>query len=453
MEIDSKSKANENNPPSTLISNLAPNMTSTLISHPPLTAPTVHQLPNGLTIVAESMPSTAVNLNIWLNVGSYIESPTINGMAHFLEHMIFKGTPRLAVGDFERLVEERGAMTNAATSQDYTHYYITTAPKDFATLAPLQIDVVTNPLIPDREFDTERMVVLEEIRRSHDRPQRRIYQRSIEVGFDRLPYRRSVLGPEEVISQVTPQQMRYFHATHYQPQRMTAAVVGNLPVDELINIVADGFLSQGGSLPSLEVVGKESRPQLEPAFTQVVRREYTDPSLQQARLIVMWRVPGSIDLADTYPLDILAAILASGRTSRLVKELREERQLVHSIGVSNMTHRVQGLFYLSAQLPTENIPQVEGIIAAHIANLQQNLVTPAEINRVRRQVANRYIFGTETPSDRANLYGYYRSVVGDITPALDYPQQINAIEPPALQLAAQKYLSPTAYGVVTFKPI
>jgi predicted Zn-dependent peptidase len=427
-------------------------MTSACISNPPLTAPTIHQLPNGLTIVAESMPSTAVSLNLWLNVGSYLETAAINGMAHFLEHMIFKGTPRLAVGEFERLVEERGAMTNAATSQDYTHYYITTAPKDFATLAPLQIDVVTNPLIPDREFETERMVVLEEIRRSHDHPQRRIYQRSMEVGFDRLPYRRSVLGPEEVISQVTPQQMRYFHATHYQPQRMTAVAVGNLPVDELINIVADGFLAQGGSLPSLEVTGQKSRPQLEPSFTRVVREEYTDPSLQQARLMMMWRVPGSIDLEQTYPLDILAAILGSGRTSRLVKELREEKQLVNSISVSNMTHRVQGLFYLSAQLPTANIPQVEATIAAHIANLQHNLVTSTEINRVRRQVANRYIFGTETPSDRANLYGYYRSVVGDITPALNYPQQIHAIKPHHLQLAAQKYLSPTAYAVVTVKP-
>ena len=418
----------------------------------PLNSPTIHQLPNGLTIIAEQMPIPAVNLNIWLNVGSFRETDAINGMAHFLEHMVFKGTSRLAPGEFERLAEERGASINAATSQDYTHYYITTAPKDFAALAPLQIDIVANPEIPDAEFDREKLVVLEEIRRSNDSPQRRIYQHAIEVAFNKLPYRRPVLGPVAVIEGITAQQMRYFHATHYQPTAMTAVAVGNLPVDELINIVADGFLSQGGSTPSIELMGRSSRPAQEPAFSQVVRREYTDPQLQQARLIMIWRVPGLVNLSETYPLDILAAILASGRTSRLVKELKEERQLVNSISVSNMSNSVQGLFYLSAQLPQENLAEVEQIILEHISALQNTLVTDGEIARIRRQVANRYIFGSETPSDRADLYGYYRSVVGDLAPALDYPQRIQAVDAATLQVAARKYLSATAYGVVTVSP-
>jgi zinc protease len=418
----------------------------------PLNCPTVRTLPNGLTIVAEQMPVEAVNLNIYLNVGSFLETDGINGMAHFLEHMVFKGTSRLAAGEFERLIEERGAVTNAATSQDYTHYYITTAPKDFAALAPLQIDVVTNPRIPDDDFDREKLVVLEEIRRSHDSSSRRIYQQAIEVAFAKLPYRRPVLGPEAVIEAITAQQMRYFHATNYQPTAMTAVAVGNLPVEELIDIVADGFASQSGSIPTAEFVGKKAQPTPEAAFTRIVRKEHIDPSLQQARLIMVWRVPGLMQLAETYPLDILAAILSSGRTSRLVKELREERQLVNNISISNMSNRIQGLFYLSAQLPSEHLAEVEQIITQHIFQLQTTLVTDAELARIRRQVANRYIFGTETPSDRADLYGYYRSVVGDIAPALNYPQQIQAVDANMLQLSARQYLSPNAYGVVTVKP-
>jgi zinc protease len=414
--------------------------------------PTVKTLPNGLTIIAEQMPVEAVNLNIYLNVGSFVETDGINGMAHFLEHMVFKGTSRLAAGEFEQLVEERGAETNAATSQDYTHYYITTAPKDFAALAPLQIDVVTNPRIPDDDFAREKLVVLEEIRRSQDSSSRRIYQQAIEVAFTKLPYRRPVLGPESVIEGITAQQMRYFHATHYQPTSMTAVAVGNLPVDELIDIVADGFASQSGSVPRVEYVGKKSHPTPEPTFTRVIRKEHIDPSLQQARLIMVWRVPGLMNLSETYPLDILAAILASGRTSRLVNELREERQLVNNISVSNMSNRIQGLFYLSAQLPSEHLAEVEKIITGHIAQLQTTLATEAEIARIRRQVANRYIFGTETPSNRADLYGYYRSVVGDLAPALDYPQHIQALDATTIQLAARHYLSPTAYGVITVKP-
>ena len=131
-------------------------MSSTLLKFPRLNAPKLQHLPNGLTIVAEQMPVEAVNLNLWVNVGSAKESDDINGMAHFLEHMIFKGTERLANGEFERIIEEHGAITNAATSQDYTHYYVTTAPQDFAKLAPLQIDVVINACIPDDAFERER---------------------------------------------------------------------------------------------------------------------------------------------------------------------------------------------------------------------------------------------------------------------------------------------------------
>ncbi|WP_310488839.1 pitrilysin family protein [Chamaesiphon sp. VAR_69_metabat_338] len=417
-----------------------------------LNCPTVRTLPNGLTIVAEQMPIEAVNLNIYLNVGSFVETDGINGMAHFLEHMVFKGTSRLAAGEFERLVEARGGVTNAATSQDYTHYYITTAPKDFAALAPLQIDVVANPRIPDDDFAREKLVILEEIRRSHDSSSRRIYQQAIEVAFAKLPYRRPVLGPEAAIEGITAQQMRYFHATNYQPTAMTAVAVGNLPVEELIDIISDGFASQSGSIPTAEFVGRKAQPTPEPAFARIVRKEHIDPSLQQARLIMVWRVPGLTQLAETYPLDILAAILSSGRTSRLVKELREERQLVNNISVSNMSNRIQGLFYLSAQLPSEHLAEVEQLITQHIFQLQTTLVTDAELSRIRRQVANRYIFGTETPSDRADLYGYYRSVVGSLAPALNYPQQIQALDTPTIQLAARHYLSPTAYGVITVKP-
>jgi zinc protease len=114
---------------------------STLTKLPRLNAPQLHHLPNGLTIVAEQMPIDAINLNLWLNVGSYLEPDAINGMAHFLEHMIFKGTEQLQSGEFERRIEQRGAITNAATSQDYTHYYLTCAPSDFMELAPLQMDV------------------------------------------------------------------------------------------------------------------------------------------------------------------------------------------------------------------------------------------------------------------------------------------------------------------------
>ncbi|NEQ65008.1 MAG: insulinase family protein [Symploca sp. SIO2D2] len=422
-------------------------MTSTLLKTPPLNAPTIKKLANGLTIVAEQMPVEAVNLNVWINVGSAVEADEINGMAHFLEHMVFKGTPRLRSGEFEQLIEERGAVTNAATSQDYTHYYITTAPQDFAQLAPLQLDVVLNPSIPDDGFERERFVVLEEIRRSDDNPQRRTYRRAVETTFEQLPYRRQVLGSTEVIAQLQPQQMRDFHTQWYQPSSLTAVAVGNLPVDELIEIVAKGVDNHQNNSP---FAVPHSLPP-EPAFLEIVRREYKDETLQQARLVMVWRVPGMRQLEKTYGLDVLASILGQGRMSRLVRDLREERKLVTSIGVSNITNQLQGIFYISAQLPEENLAEVEQAILEHIGRFHTELVAEAEIARIRTKVANRFIFGNERPSDRANLYGYYYSQLGDLTPAMNYPARILAVEAVDVQQAAQEYLPTDAYGVVTVR--
>lgn len=429
-------------------------MTSTLVNTASrINAPTVHRLPNGLTIIAEQMPVEAVNLSLWLGIGSAVETDDINGMAHFLEHMIFKGTAQLQSGEFERQIEQRGAVTNAATSQDYTYYYITTAPQDFATLAPLQVEVVLNAAIPDEAFERERFVVLEEIRRSEDNARRRTYYRSMEAGFERLPYRRPVLGPASVIEQLRPQQMRDFHSTWYQPQSITASVVGNLPVEELIATVIQSF-EQAEARSVRTTVPTPEFPALLPeaAFTAVGRQVHLDDSLQQARLVLMWRVPGMTDLSQTYALDALAAVLSQGRTSRFIRDLREERGLVSSISVSNMTYVQQGLFYISAQLPTENLEAVEAAILEHVRQLHQELISEAEIQRVRTLVANRYVFGNETPSDRASLYGYYQAIMGDITPALTYPEQVQALTAQDLQAAVQQFLDPDAYQAVILKP-
>lgn len=419
-------------------------------------SPTIRHLPNGLTIIAEHMPIDAVNLSIWLNIGSKVESDAINGMAHFLEHMIFKGTPQIDCGEFERLIEERGAVTNAATSQDYTHYYITTAPKDFSTLAPLQVELVMNPSLQDDHFDRERPVILEEIRRAEDNPQRRTFYRSMQMSFDTLPYRRPVLGPTGVVEALTAEQMRAFHHTWYQPQNMTAVAVGNLPVEELIRIVEESFeqatARSDRNHASSEMVNQVPSSQPEQPFPQVSRSEYIDESLQQARLVMGWRVPGMCELEETYSLDVVSSVLSRGRTSRFIDDLLERRQLVNGISASNMTFGNQGIFYISARVPVDKLAEAEAAIVEHIQRLHNEPITAAELRRVQTQVANRYVFGSETPSDRAGLYGYYQAMTGDIRHALDYPECIRQVTAESVQAAVQRYLPLQAYGVVVLKP-
>ncbi|MBE9204695.1 insulinase family protein [Synechocystis salina LEGE 06099] len=425
-------------------------MTPSLLP-PRLNRPHIEVLPNGLTIIAEQMPVEAVSFQLWLRVGSRWEGDDINGTAHFLEHMVFKGTPRLAMGEFERAIESRGAGTNAATSQDYTQFYFTSAPQDFEHLAPLQLDVVLNPTIADGPFERERLVVLEEIRRSQDDPQRRIFQQVVQLAFPHTPYARPVLGAREIITHLQAQQMRDFHAHWYQPQAITATVVGNRPVAHLVETVASSFAdcyrvkspSQALTPPPVNIP---------PPFTAVETTTVVDKGLQQARLILLWRSPGLDQFEQTLPLGVLAVILGRGRVSRLFRELREEKGLVTAIGASNSTQATQGMFYISAQLPAENIAIVERCILDHIERLQNELVPEKDLERIRTQVANRFVFGNERPGDRANLYGYYYAQIGDLEPALTYPEQIQALTAEDLQRSAQTYLSPTAYGKVVALP-
>ncbi|NEQ49046.1 MAG: insulinase family protein [Leptolyngbya sp. SIO3F4] len=417
--------------------------------------PIVKRLANGLTIIAEQMPTAAVNLNIWLRVGSRMESDAINGMAHFLEHMIFKGTPQLQCGEFERLIEERGAITNAATSQDYTHYYITTAPKDFAKLAPLQVELLLNAKLHDSDFERERPVILEEIRRSEDNPRRRVFQHSMALNFEQLPYRRTVLGPTSVIEHLSAEQMRDFHRRWYQPQNMTAVVVGDLPVEQLIKTVETSF-EQASAHRHQESIKEplEGLPVSTPEapFQSIARADYVDATLQQARLVLSWRVPGLRQLSETYALDVVASILGQGRTARLVQDLRETRALVNSISTSNITYGEQGIFYISANLAVENLETVEAAVLKHLQYLHEQPVSEAELSRVRTQVANRYVFGNETSSDRASMYGYYHAMTGDIENALNYPTVIKNVDAEAIQAAVQLYLPIDAYGALRLHP-
>lgn len=435
-------------------------MPSVALSSPPsrahrLNHPLQYRLPSGITIFAEQMPVEAVTLDVWARVGSAMETDEINGMAHFLEHMVFKGTKSLQSGEFERLVEERGAVMNAATSQDYTHYYLTCAPQDFATLAPLQLDIALNPEIPEGAFDAERQVVLEEIRRSEDDPRRRIYQRTIQATFEQLPYRRPVLGPVAVIEGLSAAQMRQFYQTWYRPENLTLTAVGNLPAQQMIDTLVRHLprhLTQSQPQPKNAAATARLGLVPEAAFGDRHYHSWSDPSLQQARLSLSWRVPGLRYLSETYALDVVASILSHGRTSRLVRDLREVRSLVTSISASNSSYWAQGVFSVSARLAPEHVETVEAAIAAHIEQLHHEPVTAVELNRVRTQVANRFVFGNERPSDRAGLYGYYNTLIGDLEPAFRYPERIQALSDEDIQAAVERYLSPEAYSVVVVNP-
>ncbi|MCS7292910.1 MAG: pitrilysin family protein [Gloeomargarita sp. SKYBB_i_bin120] len=407
--------------------------------------PTIQVLPNGVTVIAQRLPGATVNFSLWVGCGSQHETDDQNGMAHFLEHMVFKGNDRIPLGHFEQRVERVGGMTNAATSQEYTHFFVTTAPQDFPDVAPLLVDLVLRPGLAAEEFDRERQVVLEEIRRAQDMPQRRLMQRVLSLGFAGLPYARPVLGPAEVVAQLTPEAMRRFHQQWYSPERLTAVVVGDLAVENLLEVVVPCLTPWRTHDPAPQCVFPT------PVCPLVHDEEMVD-DVEQARLVLSWPVPGLRDFQTVCALDALAMVLGQGRTSRLVWELRYERGWVTGITVQNMSFVHQGLFWIGVQAPVQHIPAVTEVIREHLARLATELICPEELALLRRRVTSRFIFANETPAERAGLYGYYQTVLGDISLGLGYPGTVASLQASVLQQVAQTYLVPERMSRVVMRP-
>jgi zinc protease len=403
-----------------------------------------HRLANGLTVVHQQIAGAPVVVDAWVKAGAIAEP--WSGLAHFLEHMIFKGSDRLPPGKFDQIIENRGGITNAATSHDYAHYFINVAPADLPQTLPHLGDLLLNAAIPDDEFDLERDVVLEEIRQSQDDPDGVGFEALMDSLYPQHPYGRPILGEAETLLARSPEEMRCFHRALYQPENMTVVVVGDIDRAEAIERIGESF----GDFPATAICPRPTVVGDRP-LTEVRRQTLEMPRLGHARLMMGWSVPGVEKLREAYGLDLLSVLLASGRTSRLVRELREERQLVYEIGSSFSLQKDSSLLMLTAWLEPEHLGQVEAIIGDRLSHLAEKPVAASELERYKRLLTNDYAFSIETASQIAGLYGYY-STIAQIEQAAAYPQMLPSFEPEELQHLAQQYLSAARYAAVVMLP-
>ncbi len=408
------------------------------------------RLDNGLTVIHQYLPATPVAVvDVWVKAGAIAEPDVWSGMAHFLEHMIFKGTEQIAPGVFDQIIENCGGMTNAATSHDYAHFFITTAAQYLDEALPPLAELLLNASVPEDEFARERDVVLEEIRQAYDNPDWLAFQALVESVYPRHPYGRPVLGTEAKLMQQGPEDMRCFHACHYQPDNMCVAIVGGIPLNQALDIASSSFAQFA---PKKEYLCPEA--EAEPPMTEIRRRELYLPRLEQSRLMMAWMGPGVVDspVRDAYGLDIISVLLGEGRLSRLVRHLREELHLVQGISCDFSLQRESSLFTITAWLEPQHLERVEALICDRLGELQTKLVSEIELARCKRLLCNDYAFSTETPSQLAGLYGYYYTL-SEAEIAVTYPQQIQSFEPEDIQRLASVYLSPNYYAVTTLKPL
>ncbi|MGH7998249.1 MAG: M16 family metallopeptidase [Brasilonema sp.] len=408
----------------------------------------VFKLDNGLTLIHQEITTTPVVVaDVWVRAGANLEPEPCFGMAHFLEHMIFKGTATLPPGVFDQKIENWGGVTNAATSHDYAHYSVITASLHLENTLPHLGELLLNATIPEDEFIRERDVVLEEIRQSQDDPDWIGFHALISSVYQHHPYGRSVLGGEQELMQQSPEMMRCFHRAHYQPKNMTVVIVGGIGTDSALELASQtfaDFVEPCCDCPQKKEVAK-------PVLSGIRRQELFLPRLEVARLLMAWTGPGVEQLHTCCGLDLLSVLLAEGRTSRLVRNLREEQQLVQGICSHFSLQQDCSLFTITAWLEPGNVERVESLIRLHLQDLIDNGISEQEIIRAQRLLCNDFAFSTETPNQLAGLYGYYNTIA-QAELAATYPWQIQSYNAKQLQKLAQEYLSPNHYAVTILKP-
>jgi len=202
----------------------------------------IHNLENGQTVVIKEVHSNhIVTVDTWIKTGSVNEDDKNNGISHFLEHLFFKGTTNRAPGEFDKILESKGAITNAATSKDFTHYYITIPSNYFDLAMELHADMLLNPLVPRKELEKERKVVIEEISKDETNPRNVLYENLVSMLYKTHPYKRKVIGTRDIISTIPRDEILEYYNKFYAPANMITVIVGDVDTEKALELVKKEF--------------------------------------------------------------------------------------------------------------------------------------------------------------------------------------------------------------------
>ena len=364
----------------------------------PLPEPQRQRLGNGVPLVQLNLPEAPVLcLDFWCKAGSASEQTEESGMAHFLEHMVFKGSTRLAAGEFDRRIEALGGSSNAATGFDDVHFHVLIPPDGAAEALDLLLDLVLQPRLEAGDFAMERQVVLEELAQSEDQPEEVAFQELLRQACPNHAYGLPILGRREALEAHRPDAMAGFHQRHYRADRCCLAMAGPLQGLGLSERLQDSGLA--GLIPA-------SAPSpVQPLSLHSGEATLELQRLEAARLLMAWRLPGAADQDAVVGGDLLTTLLAEGRRSRLVERLREQLRLVESIDLDLNVLESGCLVLLEAVCEQEQLPAVEQEVRRLLNELLERPPGEAELERARRLVGNGYRFSLEAPGSVAAMVG------------------------------------------------
>ena len=406
-------------------------------------------LDNGLRVLLlEDQRSPIVSFQMWYRVGSRNEHRGMTGIAHFLEHLMFKGTPSHGPKQFARLVEENGGQDNAFTSQDVTSYYVDIAADKLDLVLDLEADRMQNLLLDPKEIHSEREVVIEERRtRTEDDPGGFLGEEVSSIAFKAHPYQAPIIGWMDDIKRITPEEIRAFYKTYYVPNNAIVVAAGAFRADDVLEKIKRRF----GRIPR----GKVPPPMLAVEPTPngerrvIVKRQAELPIVYMA-----WHVP-NYQSDDSVALELLSTILSGGRASRLYRDLVYQRQLALEAGGDNSYFSIDpSLFWFWATpMPGQTPEKLETELSAHIERLKKEPVTDEEMARAKNQIEAAFVYQDDSIHQRASLLARFE-LIGGYAMKDSFLAKIRGVTAADLTRVARTWFDPDkkVVGVLLPKP-
>ena len=412
----------------------------------------VYERENGHKIVLAHKEGGLVNVSTWVRTGSINENEKNNGISHFLEHLMFKGTHKHPAGEFDRMLESRGAIVNAATWKDYTFYYVT-LPKgenneNFNLALELHADMMMDPVIPhnevgdpfninDKNIGTkrERHVVIEEIRMREDQPWTKVYNACNKGMYTSHPYKRDVIGTPQIISQVTQEEIMDYYKTFYSPNNMTTIVVGDFNHEEVLHKIETLFNFNDRAQTPVREYNIDSP-------TNDTKYIENKACINSAFLMFGYLGAPAKDIKDCILLDMLSIILGEGASSRLYKNLIEKQKepVFNMIDSDHYIFRDGGNFFVQGNFLPEKKETAVDLVKKELESVKTT-ITDDELNKAKKKIKSRFASNAETVSEIGENIGYYMTVCNDLSLVTDYLDIVNSISVEDVHNAAKQFLN------------
>lgn len=423
------------------------------IQYPYLTKPVeIYERQNGHKIVLAHKEGGLVNISSWVKTGSINENDENNGISHFLEHLMFKGTHKHKAGYFDKTLESKGAIVNAATWKDYTFYYVTLPQgpdgEYFKLAIELHADMMLDPVIPEEEIGVafnlsddsvpqkrERHVVIEEIRMRQDQPWTKIYNSTNKNMYTNHPYKRDVIGFPQTIASIPRETILEYYRTHYTPNNITTIVAGDFNHEEVLEKVCKEF----------DFKGRENYNNPKQVLdTPVTEEKYIElkGKINTGFSITGWLGPVAREVKDNIGLEIINIVLGEGQSSRLYQNLIEQAKepIFNVVATDYYSFKDGGNFFVQANFKADKKEEALKLLKDEIQKILNKDMTQKEFEKAKKKLKVRFAQGAETVSEIAESIGYYMTVCDDLDLAESY---LNDLENYTLEEAnktAQKYL-------------